>query len=318
MIVGNSPEMLRVAQQVARVARTNVAILVQGESGTGKRMLVLALHQLSLRKDGPLEVVDCAALPEHLVESELFGHVRGAFTGAIASREGAFERACGGTIHLPDITEMPLSQQPKLLRVLQDRKIRKVGGARDKDVDVRVIADTNKDIEAQVQAGAFRDDLCSRLNVFGILLPPLREHLSDVPLLVEHFIARHRADIRQDIEGISPEALEMLGEYAFPRNVRELENIVIFSMIDESGTVISADTVRQKLRPSGARAPEDASNGRLRTERELVEDETVARWEMFEHNVSRTAASLGRDPKTVRQRIARHETRQRRSSVVPT
>jgi transcriptional regulator with GAF, ATPase, and Fis domain len=293
------------------VARTNAAILVQGESGTGKGLLVRVIQLLSLRKDGPFEIVDCAALPENLVESELFGHVMGAFTGAVADRAGAFERAGGGTIHLPDVTEMPLPQQPKLLRVLQDRRIRRVGGARDIEVDVRVIADTNRDIAAEVRAGRLRDDLYYRLNVYSIVLPPLREHLSDVPLLVEHFIATHRADIRPDIEGMSPEALDKLRGYVFDGNVRELEAIVIRAMLDAPASVIGPESVRPEDRPSEALVPEPSGNGRQPTEDELKEAFTVERWKRCGLSAKRAAASLEIDEKTVRSRVAQYRAKQR-------
>jgi len=308
IVVGDSPGMLRLVRQVARAARAKGDILMRGERGTGKSRLARALHDLSLRKDGPYEVAHCAALPENLVEDGLFGHEKGAFTDAKESRPGAFERATGGTIYLPDITEMRQAVQPKLLGVLEDRVVRRLGGTSEIAIDVRVIADTNRDIFALAREDKFRADLCDRLDVIYLHVLPLREHLSDVQKLVGYFIARYRAANATDVEGISPAALAELMEYDFPGNVRELKNIIIFSMAMEPSRVISVDTVRQKLRRLDA--VEKEGSRRLPTEDEELEALTMKRYEMFGHNVPKTAASLDKDPKTIQKRIARHEAKQ--------
>jgi len=200
-------------------------VLIQGESGTGKELVAQAVHRLSRRALGPLVAVNCAAIPEQLLESELFGHVKGAFTGASQTRQGRFRLADGGTVFLDEIGEMPLALQGKLLRVLQERAIEPVGGSKPESVDFRLIAATNKDLEAQVAKGAFRGDLFYRLNVVPLVLPPLRERRGDVSLLAAHFLARHNSGKERPLR-FSPAAVEALERHAWPGNVRELENLV--------------------------------------------------------------------------------------------
>jgi transcriptional regulator with GAF, ATPase, and Fis domain len=301
-IVGNSEAMKLIVGQVATVAQTDLSILVLGETGTGKGLLAKVIHRLSPWRDKPFETLDCAALPENLAESELFGCVRGAFTGA-TDRPGAFERASGGTLHLPDITELPLHLQPKLLRVLNDKKVRRVGGDRDIDVDVRVIADTNRDIVTEVWAGRFRRDLYYRLNPYPIVLPPLRERREDIAPLVKHFIAKHRARVHRNIESMSPAALERLGEYVFDGNVRELEAIVIRAMLDASASVIGPESVRPEDRPSEALVPEPSGNGRQPTLDEMVRAAVRERIAFYGGNRTRAARSLGIDRGTLYDKV---------------
>ena len=224
-LVGTSPAIRTVFDTLVRVAPSNSSVLIQGESGTGKELIAQALHRLSRRALGPLVAVNCAAIPEQLLESELFGHVKGAFTGASQSRSGRFKMADGGTIFLDEIGEMPLSLQGKLLRVLQERAVEPVGGSKPDPVDFRLIAATNKDLEAHVAKGAFRSDLFYRLNVVPLVLPPLRERRGDVRLLAAHFLARHNAGKERPLD-FSQEAIDALERHTWPGNVRELENLV--------------------------------------------------------------------------------------------
>src|SRR5438132_13368218 len=224
-LVGTSPAIRAVFDTLVRVAPSSSSVLIQGESGTGKELIAQALHRLSGRGLGPLVAVNCAAIPEQLLESELFGHTKGAFTGASQARPGRFRMADGGTIFLDEIGEMPLALQGKLLRVLQERSVEPVGGNKPEPVDFRLIAATNKDLEAQVAKGAFRGDLFYRLNVVPLVLPPLRERRGDVSLLAAHFLARHNSGKERPLR-FSPAAVEALERHGWPGNVRELENLV--------------------------------------------------------------------------------------------
>ncbi|HWE25428.1 MAG TPA: sigma-54 dependent transcriptional regulator, partial [Myxococcales bacterium] len=224
-LIGDSPAIRAVFDTLVRVAPSNSTVLIQGESGTGKELIAQAVHRLSRRALGPLVAVNCAAIPEQLLESELFGHTKGAFTGALQSRPGRFRMADGGTIFLDEIGEMPLALQGKLLRVLQERAVEPVGGSKPEPVDFRLIAATNKDLEGQVAQGAFRGDLFYRLHVVPLVVPPLRERRGDVPLLAAHFLARHNAEKERPLL-FSTAAVEALERYAWPGNVRELENLV--------------------------------------------------------------------------------------------
>ncbi len=224
-IIGSSPALLRVLETVKKVAATDSTVLITGESGTGKELIARALHYNSRRADRTLVTVNCGAIPEELLESELFGHVRGAFTNAVADREGRFAAADTGTLFLDEIGDMSPTLQVKLLRVLQDGTFEPVGSSKTVAVNVRVIAATNQDLERAIREKRFREDLFYRLNVIPIEVPPLRERRSDIPLLLEHFLDPERHERNRRIEGISPEALELLCNYDWPGNVRELENL---------------------------------------------------------------------------------------------
>ena len=232
-MVGSSPALLAVLRQVDRVAPTDSTVLVSGETGTGKELIARAIHDRSARRGRPLVKVNCSAISAGLVESELFGHVKGAFTGAIERRIGRFELADGGTIFLDEVGELPPETQVKLLRVLQEREFEPVGSNRSLRVDVRVIAATNRSLEDAVCAGRFRADLFYRLNVFPLAVPPLRERASDVPQLVMFFVARFAKKFGKGVDAVSPETMERLTRYAWPGNVRELQNII------ERGVVLS-------------------------------------------------------------------------------
>ena len=225
-IVGQSPSIVAVLDKVRLVAPTEASILIHGETGTGKELIARAIHSVSRRSDKPLIKVNCAALPTGLVESELFGHEKGAFTGAIVKRIGRFELADGGTIFLDEIGELPPDAQSKLLRVLQEREFERVGGSSSLKVDVRVIAATNRDLLKSVRERAFREDLYYRLNVFPLQLPPLRERMDDIPLLVHFLVNKFTTRTGKKIESVSRQAIDRLLAYDWPGNIRELENII--------------------------------------------------------------------------------------------
>ena len=236
-IIGDSGRMQEVLSLVRRVAPSDATVLIRGESGTGKELIARAIHHASPRAAGPLVAVNCAALPEGLLESELFGHEKGAFTGAAASRKGRFELADGGSIFLDEIGDLPLHLQVKLLRVLQERQFERVGGTRTIPVDVRVLAATHRNLEALVREGRFRDDLYYRINVVTLLLPPLRERREDLPPLIEHFLTRFAGKNDKTIRGLTREARDALLRYDYPGNVRELENLI------ERAVVLTRDEV---------------------------------------------------------------------------
>jgi two-component system response regulator AtoC len=239
-IVGNSAAMQEVYKVVGKVAKADATVLITGESGTGKELVAEALHFNSSRRSGPLIKVSCAALPETLLEAELFGHEKGSFTGAMATRKGRFELADKGTIFLDEIAEMSPATQTKLLRVLQERKIERVGSSLPIKVDIRVIVATNKELQKQVEQGKFRDDLFYRLNVINIHMPALRDRKEDISALVEHFLSKHRYSASAQPATISEEALKRLVEYDWPGNVRELENVVERAVVLSRGQVITS------------------------------------------------------------------------------
>jgi two-component system response regulator AtoC len=243
ILIGDSPAMQDIYKIVGRVARSDATVLVSGETGTGKELVATVIHRNSTYSAGPLIKVNCAALPETLLESELFGHEKGAFTGAIAQRKGRFELANKGTIFLDEVGELTLATQKKLLRVLQEREFERVGGTNSIKVDTRVVAATNKDLPREIDAGNFREDLYYRLNVIAIELPPLRERHTDIPLLVEHFLHKHRYGRGSAPARISQEAMSRLLAHDWPGNVRELENTIERAVIMARGGVIAADHV---------------------------------------------------------------------------
>ena len=252
-LVGNSAAIKRLMDQIARAAKSNASVLVTGERGTGKELVARAIHEMSPRAKGPLEKLNCAALPSELIESELFGHEAGAFTGATKQRRGKFERADRGTLFLDEVGDMPLGMQAKLLRVLQEREIERVGGNETIKVDTRVVAATNRDLVAACDKGDFRPDLYDRLNVVPLSLPPLRARREDIPQLARHFLGlAARANDRPDIR-IDDDALQTLSAYSFPGNVRELKNLVERLVILTPDDVISATDVRTCL--PGASGP---------------------------------------------------------------
>ncbi len=254
-LVGNSRAMEQLYELVARVANTKTNVLVCGESGTGKELVARAIHDQSDRREQPFVAVNCGAIPENLLESELFGHVKGAFTGAVQNKAGLFETAQRGTLFLDEIGELPAPLQVKLLRVIQDRAVRRVGGTSDHQVDVRIVAATNRRLEDEVAAGRFREDLYYRLNVIQIELPPLRERSDDIPLLVQHFVEKYAGELGKPVRGFSEAALRHLLDHTFPGNVRELENLVERAVALSQGEVIGPESLPQAVLEPPARGP---------------------------------------------------------------
>jgi len=252
-LIGRSGKMKAIFELVERVATTNSTIMISGESGTGKELIARAVHYNSGRRDRPFVSINCGALPDELLESELFGHMKGSFTGATANKKGLFEVADGGTIFLDEIGETSSAMQIKLLRVLQERTIRRVGGTEEIDVDVRVITATNQDLEALVQEKRFREDLYYRINVIAIRMPALREKPEDIPPLAEHFLDKYRAVVGKPIPGgLSKEALECLESYAWPGNVRQLENVIERAVALESSHQIQVESLPAEIRSGGS------------------------------------------------------------------
>jgi Nif-specific regulatory protein len=250
-IVGTSNKMAEVFRMIERVSETDVTVLIRGESGTGKELVANAIHFNSRRASQPFVALNCAALPEALVESELFGHEKGAFTGAVDQRIGKFERAHGGTLFLDEIGTLNATAQAKLLRVLQERAFERIGGRRTIRVDVRIIAATNKDLEKSIAEGTFREDLYYRLNVFPIFMPPLRERKTDILLLADHFVEKYSRKHGKDVRRISTPAIDMLVQYHWPGNVRELENCMERAVLLSSDHVIHSTHLPPTLQTGG-------------------------------------------------------------------
>jgi DNA-binding NtrC family response regulator len=271
-IVGSSPALQAVLSQVAKVAPTDSTVLITGETGTGKELIARAIHKRSQRSSRAFVSVNCAAIPRDLIASELFGHEKGAFTGAIQRRVGRFESAEGGTIFLDEVGELPAETQISLLRVLQEREFQRVGGNESFQIDVRLVAATNRNLETAIVEGGFRDDLFYRLNVFPIEVPPLRQRKEDIPLLVEYFIDRYASKAGKKITGINKRSLELLQSYAWPGNIRELQNVIERSVIICDSENLSVDETWLGRRPLSADSPGQPLSGRLAAqEREMIE-----------------------------------------------
>ncbi|HSN96747.1 MAG TPA: sigma-54 dependent transcriptional regulator [Candidatus Nanopelagicales bacterium] len=247
-ILAKSPQMQVVFKTIAKISDYKTTVLVTGESGVGKELVARAVHRRSGRRGGPFVAVNCGAIPENLLESELFGYKRGAFTDASADRTGLFEQANHGTLLLDEIGELPISLQVKLLRVLQEETVRRLGDNRDVKIDVRIIAATHRDLSAETQAGRFREDLYYRINVLPIHIPPLRERREDIPILLDHFLARNNARFAMAIRGFEPEARRLLLEYRWPGNVRELENTIERAMVLCEGDRITEADLSERIR----------------------------------------------------------------------
>ena len=247
-ILAKSKEMLDIFRTISKIADFKTTVLITGESGTGKELVARAIHGKSQRKSSPFVAINCGAIPENLLESELFGHKRGAFTDATSDRRGLFEEADGGTLFLDEIGELPLNLQVKLLRVLQEENIRRVGDSKDLKVNVRIIAATHRDLTADVKAGRFREDLFYRINVLAIHIPPLRNRREDVSLLIDHFLSRNNARLGTNIRGLSPESRKLLLEYAWPGNVRELENTIERAMVLAESDVLQSSDLPERIR----------------------------------------------------------------------
>jgi two-component system, NtrC family, response regulator PilR len=259
-IIGHSPKMRAIFEMIQTIAPQSSRVLITGETGTGKELVARAIHENSSRAQQPFITINCGAFPETLLESELFGYMKGAFTGANENREGLFKAANGGTLFLDEIGNMSLSMQVKLFRVLQEGKVRPVGSNEETEIDVRVIAATNKDLDKAIATGEFREDLYYRLSVIPIQLPPLRERREDIPLLARAFLERFRKSMEKPIEGISPDAMVLLEAFEWPGNVRELENTMERSVALETGNLISVSVLPEKVSRQGLETPDGASN----------------------------------------------------------
>jgi two-component system NtrC family response regulator len=308
-IIYRSAAMEEVINMAGRVAASRAAVLLQGESGTGKELLARLLHTLSPRSEEPLVIVNCAALPETLLESELFGHEKGAFTGATRSRTGRFEEADGGTLFLDEIGELSSSVQVKLLRFLQEHEFQRVGGNRTLSSDVRVISATNKDLAVKVKEGTFRDDLFYRLNVVPITVPPLRDRKEDIPPLVDHFIGRFAVENGKPVSGIDPQARDLLLKYDFPGNVRELENIIERAVVITRSSLIGKDDLpfgRERLEEDD---PMSAGEGTgLRDEVEKLEVRMIRKAiEESGRNQSRAAELLEISERMLRYKLKKYK-----------
>jgi two-component system nitrogen regulation response regulator NtrX len=303
-MVGESPVMRRLREEVAMAAPTNGRVLILGENGTGKELVARTIHQQSRRRGGPFVEVNCAAIPEELIESELFGHARGAFTGAVADKPGRFEQANGGTIFLDEIGDMSLKTQAKVLRVLQEQVMERVGGTQRIKVDVRVLAATNKDLPSEIKDGRFREDLYFRLSVIPIFVPPLRDRPDDIPPLADHFMALMAAEYGRRPKRLAPEAVARLQQYQWPGNVRELRNTIERLIIMVSGDTITAQDLaflgRGEDGPASAVVGNSDGNGpsgglgRLAEARDQFEKDFILRTLAAAHgNMSKTAEMLG-------------------------
>ncbi len=263
--IGKSPAMQKVFQRILQVAPTNSTVLITGESGTGKELVARAIHSHSPRKEQTFVAVDCNSLPENLLESELFGHVKGSFTGATQSKPGLFMVASGGTLFLDEIANLSMATQAKLLRVLQQREVTPIGGTKATPIDIRLIAATNRSLDKMVAEGTFRDDLYFRLNIIPIELPPLRERSGDVPLLIGYFLKKFSEEIGKDIKGLSADAHLALHDYQFPGNVRELENIIERAVVLCQGDMIPSDCLELPV-PEATEAPTEEISAPLTSE----------------------------------------------------
>jgi len=300
-IIGQSTHIRNVCRLIGLVAQTDTTTLIQGESGTGKELVGQALHFHSRRMNRPLIKVNCAALTETLLESELFGHKKGAFTGAIQDRKGRFKLADGGTLLLDEVDSLSLSGQAKLLRVLQEKEFEMVGDSTTVRVDVRVIAITNTDLTQAISEGRFREDLYYRLNAFPIRVPPLRERKEDIPLLAHHFLTSYTASLKKQISDIDPEAIALLIDYSWPGNVRELENTIEYAVILEKGPALTASSLPDKLQPKTARHPS------LKERLELVERQIIMEALRTSNGVkTHTAALLGIDRRNLGYFLQKH------------
>ncbi|MBI1951934.1 MAG: sigma-54-dependent Fis family transcriptional regulator [Acidobacteria bacterium] len=302
LIVGGSPAMARVFELIAVAARTEIPVLIAGESGTGKELVARAVHYTGPRAARPFLTMNCGAVPETLMEDELFGHARGSYTGAHADKRGVFEEAEGGTLFLDEIADLYPSCQVKLLRVLQEQELRRIGETRTRKVDVRIIAATNKDLEAERLARRFREDLYHRINVLPIVLPPLRERREDVPLLVDQFLRQFNHELGRSIRGITPAAIERLQAHDWPGNVRELENRVKQAMVMAKGDLIDVECVDVPAGPASG----DALPTFRKAKEEFVRNYLARCLRHAAGNVAAAARLAGKDRKDFYDLMKKH------------
>ena len=306
-IVGASPNMQQVYTLMQHARESDITVLLMGESGTGKELVAKSLHFNGARETGPFLAINCAAIPEMLIESELFGHERGAFTGATRQRIGAFERAHGGTIFLDEIGDMQPALQVKLLRVLQEREIQRVGGTTPISVDVRVVAATNKNLEEEAKAGTFREDLFYRIAAFPIVIPPLRERGEDIPLLASHFLENHAKRINKSISGLSIAALRLLLQYDWPGNIRELENVIERAVLLETTGVLQAANLPPQLSSLGASQSDPPTPTTVRPLAELERQALLHALGVAANNVAKAARSLGINRATLYRKLKKYD-----------
>ncbi len=292
-IIGSCPSLLEVFHKVEKVAGTNINVLITGETGTGKELIAREIHRRSTRKDGPFVVVNCGAIPENLMESELFGHVRGAFTGAVMTRNGKFQAADGGTLFLDEIGEMPVALQVKLLRALQEKIVMKVGDTKPEPVDIRVVAATNRDLEEEIQRGAFREDLYYRLNVVNLHLPPLRERGDDVVVLAKYLLHKYAEEFGSKVKGFTPNALIAMKKYGWPGNVRQVENRIKKAIVLCDKTLIGPEDL--DLFPEALADIQTLAQAREDFQRRYI----LEVLERNNGNRTKTARDLGVDPRTI-------------------
>lgn len=309
-IISQSGEMEEVLNTAGRVAKSKTTVLIRGESGTGKELVAKAIHYASDRKDKPLITVNCAALTETLLESELFGHEKGSFTGAVGQRIGRFEQADGGTLFIDEIGDIPLQTQVKLLRALQFGEFQRVGGTESIKVDVRIISATNRNLEEMISAGTFREDLFYRINVVSVLIPPLRERKTDIPILVDHFLQKFAIENNKQINGISKEARDNFMRYSFPGNIRELENMIERAVVMSRNSIITLDDLPQGIIVQGEKSildPNDFSDSYTDKvaafERAIIEKAL----EIKGGNQSRAAKMIGISERHLRSRMQKLE-----------
>jgi len=310
-IVYKNRKMEDLINMAGRVASSRTTILLQGESGTGKELFARLIHKTSARSEKPMIVVNCGALPETLLESELFGYEKGAFTGAATRRIGRFEEADGGTLFLDEIGELSPSVQVKLLRFLQEREFQRLGGNRTIQSDARIISATNRDLENKVAEGTFREDLFYRLNVVVMNIPPLREKKEDIPLLIKHFISRFSAENSKKIEGLSSEAMDILLKYDYPGNIRELENIIERAVVIARHSVISVDDLPFKESLSQSPVIQKTGKGSLKDSIEALEQRLIEQaMEETVHNQSKAAELLGISERMLRYKLKKYGMKQ--------
>ena len=311
-LIGESPQMKRMYDLIRRVANTKTNILISGESGTGKELVARAIHGQSPRKDQPFIVINCAGIPETLIESELFGYKKGAFTGANTDKQGLFEAADGGTVFFDEIGELTPAIQVKLLRVIQEKTFTRIGETEERQVDVRFISATNINLEEEVMSGGFREDLFFRLNVIEITMPPLRERKGDLPLLAQHFLGKYSQEQGKDINKLSAYAMDILSQYPFPGNVRELENIIERSVALETSNIVLPQSLSlsnfKKARTREIRRRTDLSEDGIKLDKvmaELEKDYVLRALDMAHGSKQRTARLLGITMRSLRYRMSK-------------
>ena len=307
-LVGNSPPMRRAMELVEKVAPSKASVVITGQSGTGKEMVARAIHQLSPRRDKPFIAINCSAIPATLIESEMFGHERGAFTGAEQRRLGAWELADGGTLFLDEVGEIPIELQAKFLRVLEEERLRRLGGKSEIAVDVRVISATNRELKDEIKGGRFREDLYFRLNVFHINLAPLKERHEDIPVLVQHFIHRFAREAGKKLHGVSPQAMKRLTDYGWPGNIRELRNTLERAVILCGSGVIEAEHLPSELAAGGGESAYLKLPYGLPL-REIEKEYILATLTRLQNNKARTAQALGISEKTLYNKLYRYSGR---------